>query len=63
MLSEVTASELTEWQAYSEVEPWGPVVDDLRAGMGAAATLNMNRSRDADPIGPLELFPWNRRDG
>lgn len=59
LLATVGANELTEWAAFAEMEPFGAFVDDFRAGVPAAVTLNVHRKRDAPTVGPLDLFPWH----
>jgi hypothetical protein len=60
LLEEIGSAELAEWLAFYDREPWGCAVDDLRAGTNPAVTINMNRDRDSDPVGPMEFFPWNK---
>ncbi|HJZ57308.1 MAG TPA: hypothetical protein VKE74_20230 [Gemmataceae bacterium] len=59
MLSELTASQIAEWEAFSELEPFGSLRDDLRAGMvGAVITNNIPfRGRGARAVRPADLFP------
>ena len=59
LLAELSSSELTEWHAFANMEPFGGAVDDLRAGLGPALTVNMNRAKDVDPIGPMAFYPWH----
>jgi len=59
LLAELSSSELTEWQAFANMEPFGGAVDDLRAGLGPALTVNMNRVKDTEPIGPMAFYPWH----
>ena len=59
LLAELSSSELTEWHAFANMEPFGGAVDDLRAGLGPALTVNMNRAKDSEPIGPMTFFPWH----
>jgi hypothetical protein len=61
LLEEIGSGELAEWAAMYDLEPWGCDVDDLRAGMGPALTINMNRASGDAAIRPLELFPWQAR--
>lgn len=58
LLDGITSSELTEWAAYAEMEPFGALVDDLRAGLAPAAAINANRAPDARVMGPLDFYPW-----
>jgi hypothetical protein len=58
LLDEMPSSELAEWMAFASIEPFGGAVDDLRAGLAPAVALNLNRTKDADPISPMTFFPW-----
>ncbi|WP_321902091.1 phage tail assembly protein T [Paraburkholderia tropica] len=59
-MAEVSSAEFTEWLAYSQIEHFGPLVEDLRAGVIAAAPYNVSRDRRAhpDPFGPRDVIPW-----
>lgn len=59
MLSEMTASQLTEWAAYFSLEPWGTDVDDQRAGVVAATVANMAGKvlPKGKELSPSDLFP------
>lgn len=59
MLGEMTASQLTEWAAYASLEPWGPEVDDQRAGVIAATVANMAGKvlPKGKELTPADLFP------
>lgn len=59
LLERIGSAELTEWRAFSELEPFGTQVDDLRAGLGPAMTANVNRGEDSKIVGPLDFFPWH----
>ena len=61
LLDEMDAYELLEWQVFAELEPFGSLVEDIRAGMGPAVTVNSNLSKDAKPVGPLFGYPWHNR--
>ena len=41
LLRRVTASELSEWMAYAELEPFGQEREDLRAGMISSPLVNL----------------------
>lgn len=59
LLARIGSDELTEWMAYSGLEPFGDVRSDYRAGVLAAVAVNSNpwRSRDARPATPADFFP------
>lgn len=54
----MSSAEFTEWIAYAAIEPFGPDVDDYRAGIGAASNINIHRAEGANPVSPFELMPW-----
>jgi hypothetical protein len=45
--------------AFAQMEPFGGAVDDLRAGIGPAVAVNMNRAEGAKPIAAWAFFPWH----
>lgn len=45
--------------AFAQMEPFGGAIEDLRAGVGPALTMNMRREKGADPITALAFFPWH----
>lgn len=48
---------MLEWQAFYELEPWGPVQEDLRAGIIASLFYNANRGKNKKPLHPEDFFP------
>jgi hypothetical protein len=48
--------------AYSLDHPFGPLIEDFRFGLLAAVLVNANREKDADPVSPLDFFPWRKRE-
>jgi hypothetical protein len=60
MLDTLPSSEITEWLAFSQLEPFGGIVEDMRAGIAAATTVNVNQGEGARTFGPLDFFPWHR---
>lgn len=42
--------------AYSELEPFGPQVDNLLAGMQTAATYNVHRQKGQRPYEPADFL-------
>ncbi|MDQ5942490.1 MAG: hypothetical protein QG572_1305 [Pseudomonadota bacterium] len=59
LLEKVGSAELSEWMAFSGIEPFGAEVDDLRAGLMPAMTVNMHRAEGAETVTPFEFFPWH----
>jgi len=45
--------------AYATLEPFGSMVDDLRAGLAPAMTHNVNRGEEGRAIGPFDFYPWH----
>lgn len=60
MLRSMSSQELTEWLAFSRIEPFGGEIDDYRAGL--YPSLKVNAYRDGKPpLSPTDLFPWNAK--
>jgi hypothetical protein len=57
---EIGSSELTEWMAFFDIEPFGSLIDDIRAGVGPAVAINSKREKGAETVGPLHFFPWHK---
>jgi hypothetical protein len=57
MLAEMTSSQLSEWMAYSKVEPFGEDRDDLRMGIVASTVANANRGKGKKPFKPQDFMP------
>ncbi|WP_186107245.1 phage tail assembly protein T [Burkholderia gladioli] len=57
---EVSSAEFTDWIAFSQIEHMGSTMDDLRAGLVAAAIYNVNRNTEKHPtpFGPRDVVPW-----
>lgn len=51
------AAELREWMGFAELEPFGPLADDFRAGSICAAALNPHRKKDAKPLTAADFMP------
>lgn len=47
------------WAAYYELEPWGEVRGDLRAGIVASVIANVNRDpkKKGQPFKPTDFMP------
>jgi hypothetical protein len=48
---------LARWMAYFELEPFGPIQEDLRAGMECSLLYNSNRGKDSPAKAPEDFFP------
>lgn len=44
MLGEISATELVEWQAFAQLEPFGGLIDDVRFAQWMALFANANRN-------------------
>lgn len=47
--------EFLEWQMYFKKEPFGPQQEDLRAGVIAAAVINVNRDK-SNAVQPWDVM-------
>ncbi len=57
LLRSMDSAELSEWQAYYSIEPFGPAQEDYRAGICAAVTHNsVPREKGAKPAQPQDFF-------
>lgn len=43
---EIDSAELSEWQAYYNIEPWGESKADIRTGIIASTIANVNRGKN-----------------
>lgn len=57
MLSRISSRELSEWLAYSQIEPFGEERADLRAGIVASTVFNVNRGKGQKARTPQEFMP------
>ena len=46
LYQEIDSVELTEWQAYHNLEPWGEQKSDVRTGIIASTIANVNRGKN-----------------
>lgn len=53
----IDSREFTEWQAYSQLEPWGEGRGDLRAGIIASTMANLWRGADSPAFTPQDFMP------
>ncbi len=58
MLAEMRPSELGQWIALTQVEPWGAYRDDVRAGVVAASLAPMwGKRKDGRGFKPTDFMP------
>jgi hypothetical protein len=46
LYKEIDSAELSEWEAYYNLEPWGQLKEDIRTGIIASTMANVNRGKD-----------------
>ncbi len=61
LLAEISSAELTEWQAYAVLEPFGEQLADQRHGIALSALANLHRDpqRRSEPYRPEDFIPWH----
>lgn len=64
LLDEIDSAELTEWQAYYQLEPFGSLVDDERHGVAVSTLANINRDSKTrpDPYKSSDFIGWRSFD-
>lgn len=60
MLARISSRELTEWQAYYTLEPFGARQGYVQAAIVASTVANVNRGKDSRPFKPEDFMPqWD----
>ena len=57
LLQRMTSSEISEWVAYANLEPFGGELDFLGAGIIAATIANVNRPNGQKAYKPSDFMP------
>lgn len=59
LLASISSRELTEWQAFYQLEPFGEERDDLRSGIVASTVANTARDpkQHREPFLPRDFMP------
>lgn len=57
MLATLSSEELTAWQIYEEMEPFGERAEYLRAASLCALLFNVNRGAKSKPATPEDFMP------
>ena len=58
LLGRIDSHELSEWQAYYTLDPFGEERADLRAGIIASVIANVNRDpKKGPPFKPSQFMP------
>jgi hypothetical protein len=63
LLSELSASELTDYMAFDRIEPFGEVRADLRAGIVASTVANHGMSPPKEAARPIDFMPLQNKRG
>lgn len=50
-------SEFREWMAFYSLDPWGGERGDMRAGIVAAAVVNMQRASSSPAVNASDFMP------
>jgi hypothetical protein len=58
MLEAISAQELTEWQAYAELEPFGFWRDHFHFGFLCSLLANIHRRKGAPTAAPGDFMPF-----
>lgn len=53
----LTSDEMTEWQAFYVLEPWGTAPAALNTAIVTATIANVNRAPTAPPYSPVDFMP------
>ncbi|MDP2381239.1 MAG: hypothetical protein Q8N00_00385 [Nitrospirota bacterium] len=56
LAQQLSARKLREWQAYAELEPFGPPAGFWRAGLIASVVANVNRTKKSQQAFSAEDF-------
>lgn len=57
LLGRISSQELTEWQAFFKLEPWGTEVELLGHAQTAATLANINRGKGTQPYSVKDFMP------
>lgn len=57
LLTRIDSAELTEWQAYYGLEPWGEEIASYRAGVIAAQIYNCAGKVTKKALSPADFMP------
>lgn len=57
LLSRISSKELTEWVAFSQIEPFGDKVPYYGHAIVAATVANSNRAKGTQPAKPIDFIP------
>lgn len=60
MLAEIPSALLTEWMAFSQLEPFGFMTDLYGHALVASMIANVNRKKGKKPFKPSDFMPVER---
>lgn len=58
LLASMSSRELTEWQMFYHIEPFGGERADLQAGIVASTIANVNRGKGSKVFSPADFMPF-----
>jgi hypothetical protein len=58
----IESHELTEWQIYEAIEPFGEQRADLRAGIIASTIANVNRGKGQKAFTATDFMPYLEKE-
>lgn len=61
MLSEMTARQFDEWQAFYQLDPWGEERADMRAAMLTSRIYNALRDKNGQGYTVYDFLLWTDR--
>lgn len=61
LLASTSSSELAEWMAFDQIEPFGDPRADLRSAIVAAAVVNHSFSPPKQGVAPAAFMPFAPR--
>ncbi|MBM3114548.1 phage tail assembly protein T [Jeongeupia naejangsanensis] len=62
LLASLPAGQLWRWMAFDELEPFGEIRADFRAGIIAASNTNLHLPKGKKALSPLDFMPFLQRD-
>lgn len=56
LMGRIDSDEFTYWIAFYNIEPFGPMQEDLRAGYATSILYNVNRAEKSQAKSPGDFF-------
>lgn len=60
MLTEISSAQLSEWMAFSQLEPFGFKADLYGSAVTSSVIANVNRKKGKQPFKPEDFIPHER---